>query len=196
MALRKALFLDRDGVINVDYGYVHRKQDCVFVDGIFELVRAANKAGYAVVIVTNQAGIARGYFTVEQFDAFTAWMLDRFVVSGAQINRLYYCPHHPEHGSGEYRVACGCRKPMPGLFERARDELDLDMTASLLIGDKASDLEAAKRAGVARRFLFGGAFAEREHVVKRGLGEPVERLAQVRSLIESDALAAKQASLT
>ncbi|WP_233847654.1 D-glycero-beta-D-manno-heptose 1,7-bisphosphate 7-phosphatase [Paraburkholderia sp. HD33-4] len=154
---RKALFIDRDGVVNIDTGYLHEPSQCVFVEGIFELVRAANHAGWPVVLVTNQAGIGRGYFTVAQFQAFTDWMLGEFQSRGARIDRVYYCPHHPEFGLGEYRQACACRKPQPGMFLQARADLDLDMEGSLMIGDKPSDLLAAARAGVAHRFLLAPA---------------------------------------
>ncbi|WP_063494989.1 D-glycero-beta-D-manno-heptose 1,7-bisphosphate 7-phosphatase [Paraburkholderia phytofirmans] len=151
---RKALFLDRDGVVNIDSGYVHEPNECVFVEDIFQLVRAANHADYAVVLVTNQAGIGRGYFPVSQFQAFTDWMLGEFQNRGARIDRVYYCPHHPEFGLGDYRQACDCRKPQPGMLVQARADLDLDMEGSLMIGDKLSDLEAAARAGVGHRFLL------------------------------------------
>ncbi|WP_175863082.1 D-glycero-beta-D-manno-heptose 1,7-bisphosphate 7-phosphatase [Burkholderia cepacia] len=153
---RKALFLDRDGVINVDYGYVHRQQDCVFVDGIFDLVRLANATGYQVVVVTNQAGIGRGYFSESQFVAFMEWMRRSFDERGARIDRVYFCPHHPVAGMGRYRQACACRKPQPGMLHDARRDLDLDLSASILVGDKQSDLDAGARAGVGRRFLFVG----------------------------------------
>ncbi|RQS23225.1 D-glycero-beta-D-manno-heptose 1,7-bisphosphate 7-phosphatase [Burkholderia sp. Bp8998] len=154
---RKALFLDRDGVINVDYGYVHQKQDCVFVAGIFDLVRLANATGYQVVIVTNQAGIGRGYFSEAQFVAFMDWMRGAFEARGARIDRVYFCPHHPAAGVGAYKQACECRKPQPGMLHEARRDLDLSMAESIMVGDKPSDLEAAERAGVGRRFLFVGA---------------------------------------
>jgi D-glycero-D-manno-heptose 1,7-bisphosphate phosphatase len=150
----KALFLDRDGVINVDYGYVHTPENCEFVDGIFELVRLANAADYRVVVVTNQAGIGRGYFTEAQFAVFMDWMRDAFVREGARLDRVYFCPHHPEAGLGAYRQACACRKPQPGMLNTAKRELDLDMASSLIVGDKLSDLEAGARAGVARGVLF------------------------------------------
>lgn len=152
---RKALFLDRDGVINIDYGYVHTPDKTVFVDGIFELVRHANDAGYAVVVVTNQAGIARGYFTEAQFLDFTRWMVDAFKEQGAIIDRVYHCPHHPDAGIGALKLACDCRKPEPGLFLQAQRDLDLGMDGSIIVGDKPSDLEAGRRAGVSHRFLFG-----------------------------------------
>ena len=173
---RKALFLDRDGVVNLDTGYLHKPSECVFVDGIFELVSAANRAGYLVLFVTNQAGIARGYFTVDVFEAFTHWMLGEFQSAGARIDRVYYCPHHPEFGLGEYRQACACRKPEPGMFEQARRDFDLDMEGSLMIGDKLADLQAAERAGVAHRFLLAPAG---EQELSESLGSRIDSLSEL-----------------
>jgi D-glycero-D-manno-heptose 1,7-bisphosphate phosphatase len=148
------MFIDRDGVVNVDYGYVHEPHNCVFIDRIFEVVRIANDADYKVVIVTNQAGIGRRYFSANQFLEFTDWMLGEFSKMGARIDAVYHCPHHPEFGVGSYKIGCDCRKPHPGMFNKARDELDLDMATSLIVGDKLSDLEAGARAGVGRGFLY------------------------------------------
>lgn len=171
---RKALFLDRDGVVNVDYGYVHAPEECVFVDGIFDLVRLANATDYQVVVVTNQAGIGRGYFSEAQFLAFMDWMREAFIGQGARIDRVYFCPHHAEAGVGAYKQACSCRKPQPGMLIAAQRELDLDLASSIIVGDKLSDLEAGARAGVGRRFLFtpgkaGG--APREDARVSSLGE-------------------------
>jgi D-glycero-D-manno-heptose 1,7-bisphosphate phosphatase len=151
---RKALFLDRDGVINIDYGYVHEPENCVFIDGIFELVRRANAAHYVVAVVTNQAGIGRGYFTEAQFAGFTGWMRDAFASRGATIDRVFYCPHHPQDGLADYRRECACRKPQPGMLLQAQREFDLDMAASIIVGDKLSDLKAGASAGVGSCFLF------------------------------------------
>ncbi|HEY2025283.1 HAD family hydrolase [Paraburkholderia sp.] len=175
---RKALFLDRDGVVNVDIGYLHTSHECVFNEDIFELVRAANHAGYLVVLVTNQAGIGRGYFTVDQFQAFTAWMLGEFEARHARIDRVYYCPHHPEFGLGAYRQACACRKPQPGMLEQARVDFDLDMESSLMVGDKPSDLHAAARAGVAHRFLLAPA-GEYELELSASLGTRIDGLPEL-----------------
>ncbi|WP_296657674.1 D-glycero-beta-D-manno-heptose 1,7-bisphosphate 7-phosphatase [Paraburkholderia sp.] len=152
-ALKRALFLDRDGVINVDIGYLHRAEDCVFVPGIFELVREARKAGYDVFVVTNQAGIARGYYSEETFAVFTKWMLEQFAAQGAPITQVYYCPHHPTAGIGEYGVVCECRKPAPGMFLRAAREHGVNLFESLMVGDSLTDMEAARAAGVATRYL-------------------------------------------
>ncbi|TAM01267.1 MAG: D-glycero-beta-D-manno-heptose 1,7-bisphosphate 7-phosphatase [Paraburkholderia sp.] len=154
-ALRRALFLDRDGVINVDIGYLHRAEDCVFVPGIFELVREARKAGYDVFVVTNQAGIARGYYSEETFAAFTKWMLEQFAAQGAPITQVYYCPHHPSAGIGEYGVVCECRKPAPGMLLRAATEHHIDLGRSVMVGDSLTDMQAAKAAKVGEYYLFG-----------------------------------------
>jgi|SRR5450830_900373 len=149
-----ALFLDRDGVINIDKAYVHKPEDCEFVEGIFSLVSRANNLGYKVIIVTNQAGIARGYYSEEQFLEFSAWMRQQFETKNARIDMIYFCPHHPVHGKGEYLTQCDCRKPEPGMFLRAKNDLDIDMSNSLMVGDNYSDLEAAKQAGIKKLFLL------------------------------------------
>ncbi|MEX3972091.1 D-glycero-alpha-D-manno-heptose-1,7-bisphosphate 7-phosphatase [Paraburkholderia caribensis] len=155
-AKKRALFLDRDGVINVDIGYLHRKEDCVFLPGIFELVRTARRLGYDVFVVTNQAGIARGYYSEETFAEYTRWMLDQFVAEGAPITQVYYCPHHPTAGVGEYLRVCECRKPAPGMLMRAASEHDISLSSSLLIGDSITDMQAAQAAGVSSRYLISG----------------------------------------
>lgn len=159
---RKALFLDRDGVINVDHGYVHLAEDVEFREGIFELVRAARELGYAVVVVTNQAGIGRGYYTEEDFQRLSAWMLSVFAAEGAAIDRIYHCPDHPEHGIGVHRRESAFRKPQPGMLLQARAELGLCLADSVMVGDKDSDIEAGRRAGVRRTVLVTGTEAEAE----------------------------------
>jgi D-glycero-D-manno-heptose 1,7-bisphosphate phosphatase len=152
---RPALFLDRDGVINVEKNYVYSIEDFEFVDGIFELCRAAKQQGMSIVVVTNQAGIGRGFYSEEQFRILTDWMRKRFAEEGAPIDAVYFCPFHPEHGVGEYRRDSYDRKPNPGMIFRARDELDLDLSLSILVGDKESDIMAAKAAGVGFTVLLG-----------------------------------------
>lgn len=149
-----ALFLDRDGVINEDSGYTHRIEDFVFVDGIFELARAASARSMPIVVVTNQAGIGRGLYTDEQFQRLTAWMCERFREQGAPIASVQHCPYHPTEGVGEFRRESEFRKPGPGMLLQARDELGLDLPASLLVGDKGSDIEAGVRAGVGTNLLL------------------------------------------
>ncbi len=144
----RALFLDRDGVINVEKNYVWRVEDFEFMPGIFELCADARDLGLALVVITNQAGIGRGYYSEADFQRLTAWMLDRFRERGIEIARIYHCPYHPTAGIGDYRRESFDRKPQPGMFLKARDELALDMAGSVLVGDKASDIEAGRAAGV------------------------------------------------
>ena len=153
-ALRPALFLDRDGVINVDHGYVHTPEKTEFIDGIFDLVARAVAAGRVVVVVTNQAGIGRGYYTEAQFAAYTAWMQAEFARRGAPIEGVYFCPDHPEHGIGPYRRDTPMRKPGPGMLLQAAAELQLDLPRSLMVGDTESDIRAGQAAGVGRTVRF------------------------------------------
>jgi len=153
--MRAALFLDRDGVINVEKDYVHRIEDVEFVDGIFTLCKAAKNAGLVIVVVTNQAGIGRGYYTETQFRTLMDWMKDRFVERGVALDAVYHCPFHPEHGVGDYKADSLDRKPNPGMILRAQTDLDIDLAASCLIGDKDSDIAAARAAGVGTAILLG-----------------------------------------
>ena len=150
----RALFLDRDGVINHDGGYTHRWEQFRFVDGIFALARAAHARDYRLVVVTNQAGIGRGLYTEDDFHALTARMCERFAAEGAPIARVYFDPTHPEHGLGEYRRVSPMRKPAPGMLLAARDDLGISLPASVLVGDKPSDIEAGQRAGVRATLLY------------------------------------------
>ena len=146
--VRRALFLDRDGIINVNHGYVHTPAATEWVPGVFDLAAAAHRAGYLLVVVTNQAGIARGYYTRAQFEDYTHWVHAQFTAAGAPLAATYYCPHHPGAGIGELGVECDCRKPRPGLLLRAAADLGIDLASSLLLGDSPSDIEAADAAGV------------------------------------------------
>jgi D-glycero-D-manno-heptose 1,7-bisphosphate phosphatase len=184
--LRPAAFLDRDGVINVDRGYVFRREDFEFVPGVLQGVRRLVELGYAPVVVTNQSGIGRGMYGEKEFHALSAWMAGEFAAAGAPLAGVYFCPHHPDAASGAYRVACDCRKPAPGLLLRAADELHLDLARSALFGDRASDLQAAAAAGVPRRILLA----------TDGRGAPVEvaaGLATARHVRLDEAVAAEWA---
>lgn len=153
--LRRGAFLDRDGVINVDLGYVVRREDFHFVPGALDAARQLAQRGFALVVVTNQSGIARGLYTVEDFARLTQWMRERFAEAGAPLAGVYFCPHHPTEGVGAYRIACDCRKPAPGMLLAAARELGLDLARSVLFGDRHSDLAAAHAAGVPQRILLG-----------------------------------------
>ncbi len=144
----KAIFLDRDGVINQDFGYTHKIEDFVFIEGVFPACRRFQALGYKLVVVTNQAGVARGYYNESDFETLTDWMLQRFDEEGVEITGVYHCPHHATEGFGEFKVDCNCRKPKPGMLFRAAKEHGLDLGQSIIIGDKLSDMEAGRAAGV------------------------------------------------
>jgi len=146
--VKKALFLDRDGVINIDHGYVSKPENFEFVDGILDFIKNAQKKGYLPIVVTNQSGIGRGYYSLEDFEKLTDWMLEKMRQAGIEIDRsqVFYCPHPPE-------VGCNCRKPMPGMLLEAKEHFNIDMKNSWMIGDKQSDIEAAKNAGVGNTYL-------------------------------------------
>jgi D-glycero-D-manno-heptose 1,7-bisphosphate phosphatase len=148
MSGSKALFLDRDGVINIDHGYVCTPERTEFIDGIFELCRAAKQADHLLVVITNQAGIARGYYSEREFLEYMDWVRTIFEQHGTKLDAVYYCPHHPTEGSGDYRCECDCRKPAPGMILCAERDLGLDLARSTLVGDKESDVEAGHAAGV------------------------------------------------
>lgn len=154
MTLKKALFLDRDGVINVDYGYVYNVENLKFINGIFELCRIAKQNNYLIVVVTNQAGIGRGYYSEEQFFVFMNTISTKFAMYDLKFDAVYFCPHHPVYGLGEYKKNCNCRKPKPGMFLKAKQELNLAMDQSIMVGDKVSDIIAAKISGITKTFLY------------------------------------------
>ncbi|AZV47374.1 D-glycero-beta-D-manno-heptose-1,7-bisphosphate 7-phosphatase [Nautilia sp. PV-1] len=143
----KAAFLDRDGVINIDTGYVGRIKDFKFKDGIFELLKLLQNLGFTLFIVTNQSGIARGYYNEEDFYKLTEWMKEEFKKEGIEIKDVRFCPHHPDI-TGE----CECRKPKPGMILDLAKEYGIDLKNSIMIGDSDRDIEAAKRAGIEKTF--------------------------------------------
>lgn len=153
--MKAAAFLDRDGVVNIDHGYVFRREDFEFVPGTLDAARELKSMGLALVVVTNQSGIARGYYGPDEFHALTEWMKEAFAAHGAPLDGVYYCPHHPTDGDAPYRQACQCRKPAPGMLLDAARDVGIDLRRSVLFGDKASDLQAALAAGIPHRVLLG-----------------------------------------
>ncbi len=155
--MQPALFLDRDGVINVDRDYVYAIEDFTWQDGIFDLARAAVASGYVIVVITNQSGIGRGFYTEKDFAIVTAYMRGRFEGEGVALAAVYHCPYHPDAVVPELRHPDHpWRKPRPGMIFAAREALDIDLARSILIGDRASDIEAGKMAGVGTLALIGG----------------------------------------
>ena len=152
----RGLFLDRDGVINEETGYLHRPEDVRFVAGIFSLCRAAQSLGYKLLIVTNQSGIARGLYSEADFHRLMDWMLGEFRREQVAMDAVYFCPFHPEHGVGAYRREHEDRKPGAGMLRRAALDFGLSLPASVLVGDRCSDIAAAHRAGLETAFLLQG----------------------------------------
>jgi D-glycero-D-manno-heptose 1,7-bisphosphate phosphatase len=173
----RALFLDRDGVVNVEVGYLHRPEDVRFVDGIFALCRTAAGLGYRLIVVTNQAGIARGFYTEADFHALMDFMQNELRAQGVELDAVYFCPFHPEHGVGEYKREHEDRKPGTGMLRRGAHDFDINLSESVMVGDRCSDIAAANSAGLRQSFLISGTEAEGcsgEYVAIKSLAE-VER---------------------
>lgn len=157
---RKAVFLDRDGVINLDRAYVHRWDEFEFVPGAVDAMRRLREAGYVLIVVTNQSGLARGMYTEAQYQELTRRMCEALAAAGAGVEAVYHCPHHPKGTVSALAVDCDCRKPEPGMVLRAAREHGLSLAQSFMVGDKPSDIEAARAAGVGRAYLVRSDNAE------------------------------------
>jgi D-glycero-D-manno-heptose 1,7-bisphosphate phosphatase len=149
----RAVFLDRDGVINVDRHYLHRIEDFEFVAGVPQALQRLQQAGWKLVVVTNQSGIARGLYTEDDYQRLTRHMLALLAQQGVTLDAVLHCPHLPDGAVAAYRLVCDCRKPAPGMLLQAARELKLDLARSVMVGDKGSDLQAGRSAGVARCLL-------------------------------------------
>lgn len=152
--LRPVIFLDRDGTINEEVHYLHRPEDLKVLPGVPQAVRRFHEAGYLVVVITNQAGIGRGYYTEKDLEILNEYLNQVLAEEQAHIDGFYFCPHHPEHGIGEYKKACRCRKPDIGMFEQAQKDFPVDKSRSYMIGDKLIDTRAGHNFGI-RSVLVG-----------------------------------------
>ncbi len=170
---RKAAFIDRDGVLNEERAFVHRIEDFVFVPGAVEALRALKSAGYALVVVTNQSGIARGLYSEADYLALTGHMRELLAAEGISLDAVEYCPHLPDAPVAHYRLECDCRKPKPGMLRKAIRTLDIEPGASFLVGDRLSDVEAGRAAGIGRCFL-----------VRTGYPLPDEAVAQADAVYD------------
>lgn len=159
---KKVVFLDRDGTMNEEVHYLHRPGDLALIPGTGEAVKLLNDAGYTVIVVTNQAGVARGFYAEDDVKKLHRYMNEVLSWYGAHVDAFYYCPHHPEQGIGEYKIKCKCRKPGTGMLEAAEKELDgvVDREVSWMIGDKLIDTEAGHNFGV-RSILVGTGYGEK-----------------------------------
>ncbi len=182
---QRALFLDRDGVVNEEIGYMYRVEDARFVKGIFSLCRTAAALGYKLIVVTNQAGIARGLYTEQDYQTLMTWMRGELRKEGVELDAVYHCPYHPEHGVGEYKREHEDRKPGTGMLRRGAREFGLALEDSVMVGDRCTDIAAANAAGLRQMFLITGT----EEIECPGSFVRVESLAEVeRWLREQDGL--------
>jgi D-glycero-D-manno-heptose 1,7-bisphosphate phosphatase len=156
MGKHKAVFLDRDGTINVEVQYLSQVEDFQFIPGVPWALKCLKEAGFLLVVVTNQSGIGRGLYDEAALDSIHNHMHEDLAKYGASIDACYFCPHHPEHATGDYLKECGCRKPLPGMLQRAAEDLDIDLGASFMIGDKLADVEAGLAAGCTSLLVLTG----------------------------------------
>jgi D,D-heptose 1,7-bisphosphate phosphatase len=151
--MKKAAFLDRDGVINIDKDYVYKWCDFEFVPGAVDAMKAISQLGFEIIVITNQSGIARGYYSEDDFLKLSKSMVGFLASEGVRVADIYYCPHHVEGVVRKFAISCSCRKPLPGMLLKAEDDHSIDLPASILVGDKSSDIEAGRNAGVGKTFM-------------------------------------------
>lgn len=166
---RKAIFLDRDGVINVDRGYVFRRRDFEYIPGSVRALKAFKAAGYWLIVVTNQSGIGRGLYTIKEYEDLTAWMRGDLEKQGVMLDAVYFCPHFPTALVAKHRVDCCCRKPKPGMILQAANRCSINLVASIMVGDKKSDIDAGRLAGVGRCYLISDALGVAASGVEDGV---------------------------
>jgi D-glycero-D-manno-heptose 1,7-bisphosphate phosphatase len=152
----RAFFIDRDGTLNEDIGYVSTPDELILYPWAAEAVRLVNRSEFKAIIITNQSGIARGMYSEKTLDAIHHRMIEELAAEGARIDAVYYCPHHPDFGGAAYRQECRCRKPKTGMLDAAASEHDIDLTKSYVIGDKASDVMLAEKAGTRSALVLTG----------------------------------------
>lgn len=152
----RAIFIDRDGTLNEDIGYVSSPDRLILYPWAAEAVRLINHSERQAIVITNQSGIARGMYTVDTLERIHRWMIDQLAREGARIDAVYYCPHHPAVGNPPYRTVCECRKPRTGMLDAASREHNIDLALSYVIGDKASDIELAENAGARGALVMTG----------------------------------------
>lgn len=167
--MNKAAFFDRDGVINIDYGFVGQIENYDLIQGVPDALRFLKDRGFYLVLVTNQSGIARGKYTESDFFKVSSFMQANLSLYDACFDKIYFCPHHPSADLPQYRCDCDCRKPKSGMFYKAQKELNLDMRECLMFGDHASDLLAAKNAGISKLYLVGTHLDEESPKIKEAM---------------------------
>jgi D-glycero-D-manno-heptose 1,7-bisphosphate phosphatase len=166
---RRAVFLDRDGTINIEKDYLHRPEEFEFIPGVPEAISIMKDAGYLVVVVTNQSGVARGYYGESEVERIHRHMDDLLAAQGTSVDGYYFCPHHPENGVGGYRKDCDCRKPLPGMLMKAATDLHIDLSASWMVGDKLADIEAGLKAGCRAALVLTGYGTDQRSLLADGV---------------------------
>jgi D-glycero-D-manno-heptose 1,7-bisphosphate phosphatase len=179
---RRAVFLDRDGTINVEKDYLHRPEEFEFIPGAPEAIAMLKDAGYLVVVVTNQSGVARGYYGEADVERIHHHMDELLAAYGTSVDGYYFCPHHPEKGLGAYLTDCDCRKPLPGMLLMAAAELAIDLAASWMIGDKLADMEAGRGAGCATALVLTGYGVEQAALLPEDVPVYADLLAAARAI--------------
>lgn len=175
--MERVIFLDRDGTLNEEVHYLHRKEDLRLLPGVPEALRSLREAGYRIVVVTNQAGVARGYYTEADVHELHRYMNEILQPQGAGVDYFFYCPHHPEHGIGAYKKQCHCRKPETGMFEQAEQYFAVDKAHSWMIGDKLIDIQAGRNYGV-HTALVGTGYGAQEYAAMENQEKPYDFYAE------------------
>jgi D-glycero-D-manno-heptose 1,7-bisphosphate phosphatase len=176
--MNQAIFIDRDGTLNEEAGFIDRPARFCLFPFAAEAVRLINNAGWRAILVTNQSGVARGFFSEEQLDEMHKHLVAMMAHEGARLDAIYYCPHHPTEGKPPYRQDCDCRKPKPGLIERAAHDFGLDLARCVVVGDRYRDVEMAHRAGASGVLVLTG-YGRNEYEYQRaGWGQAPEHVAE------------------
>lgn len=173
--MNRAVFLDRDGTINVEKNYLYRIEDFEFIDGVPQAIKILNDNDYRVIVITNQAGVARGYYKENDVKKLHKYIQDQLKKYGAHIDAFYYCPHHPVNGIGKYKIECNCRKPKDGLFKKAIKDFNIDVSKSYIVGDKISDLIPGKSNNI-KSFLVMTGYGKQEALYKKDFIQTTKNL--------------------
>lgn len=182
MDCNKAIFLDRDGTINIEKEYLYKIAEFEYLPGAVKALDLFQKAGYLIIIITNQSGIARGYYTEEDYRILTSWMLEDLKKKGVEVSRVYYCPHHPSAKVEKYRMDCGCRKPKLGLYEQAVKDFELDLSACCAIGDKIRDCAVCNGSGC-QGYLIGA--NEKPEIIEAVKDEMFKNIRYAKDLLSA-----------
>lgn len=182
--MKQALFLDRDGVVNIDHGYVGKFEDFEFVEGIFSVIRHFEEMGFIPVIVTNQSGIARGYYSEGDFHVLMDKVQREFTQHGIGKVWVYYCPHHIDGMEKKYALPCVCRKPSPGMLLQAASDLDIDLHQSVMVGDSWRDILAAERAGVRQSYYLSNKVIKAHDISQLSSEHQVTQITNIKTLLD------------